>query len=123
MARAQGFPYTTRTNPGEGPVEEVTSSPVQTNNDVKTLFAGWQPPVHHLLTRHERHGTDPGLTGPAKPCSASLMVMSTAELIAHGEEHTRDLPFNPWALGAVVLAILMVLLIGVLMFGKGRPHA
>lgn len=47
--------------------------------------------------------------------------MSSAELFAH-EEELRHLPVEPWVIGAVTLGILMVLLIGVLLFGKGRPH-
>ena len=48
--------------------------------------------------------------------------MSTADLFAHGEEPLRHLPVEPWVIGTGILAILMVLLIGVLLFGKGRPH-
>ena len=49
-------------------------------------------------------------------------MSKTAELLAH-EEELRHLPVEPWVIGAVTLAILMVLLIGVLIFGKGRPHS
>jgi hypothetical protein len=49
--------------------------------------------------------------------------MSTADLIAQGEEHTRDLPVDPVWVGATVFAILLILLVGVLLFGKGRPHS
>ena len=44
-------------------------------------------------------------------------------LIAAQEEHTRELPADPMVIGAVTFAFLLVLILGVLVFGKGRPHA
>jgi hypothetical protein len=38
------------------------------------------------------------------------------------EEKTRDLPAPPVVYGIVVFAIFVVLIVAVLMFGKGRPH-
>lgn len=39
------------------------------------------------------------------------------------EEHTRDLPAPPIVYGLVTFAILLVLMVALLMFGKGRPHS
>jgi hypothetical protein len=47
----------------------------------------------------------------------------SADLTLAAEEHLRDLPVPPFAYGLIVFAILAVLLVGVLMFGKGRPHS
>jgi hypothetical protein len=49
--------------------------------------------------------------------------MSKAELFAEGEEPLRHLPVEPWVIAAAILAVLMLLVIGVLLFGKGRPHS
>jgi hypothetical protein len=37
-------------------------------------------------------------------------------------EHT-ELPVEPWVIGVVALAVFLLLLIGLLIFGKGRAHA
>lgn len=47
--------------------------------------------------------------------------MSLLSLAA--EEQTRDLPADPIVFGAITFAILLVLMLGLLMFGKGRPHS
>jgi hypothetical protein len=46
-----------------------------------------------------------------------------ANLLWAQEEHNRDLPLDPIVFGVSVFAFLLVLIIGVLIFGKGRPHA
>lgn len=38
-------------------------------------------------------------------------------------EHTRDLPASPYVIGLISLVLLLSLLVGVWMFGKGRPHS
>ena len=38
------------------------------------------------------------------------------------EEKTRDLPAPPIVYGIVAFAIFVVLIVALLMFGKGRPH-
>jgi hypothetical protein len=47
----------------------------------------------------------------------ALTVLSAAE------ETTRELPADPLVYGAVTLVLLMALILGLLMFGKGRPHS
>jgi hypothetical protein len=37
-------------------------------------------------------------------------------------EHLRHLPFPPEVFGALAFLILCTLLLGVLIYGKGRPH-
>jgi hypothetical protein len=49
--------------------------------------------------------------------------MLVRTVLAQGAEETHELPVDPWVFGLVALAILFALLIGVLMFGKGRPHS
>jgi hypothetical protein len=46
-----------------------------------------------------------------------------ANLLWAQEEHTRDLPAEPWVFGVVGFVVLLALIAGVLVFGKGRPHA
>jgi hypothetical protein len=48
--------------------------------------------------------------------------MLVTTVLAQVEEH-RELPFEPIVFGIVVLGGLLALLVGLLMFGKGRPHA
>lgn len=43
--------------------------------------------------------------------------------ILAAEEHTRDLPAPPIVFGLVTFVIFVVLIVGLLMFGKGRPHS
>ncbi len=38
-------------------------------------------------------------------------------------EPLRDLPADPWVFGALALGLLLVLLLALLMFGKGRHHS
>ena len=38
-------------------------------------------------------------------------------------EELRDLPAPAWVFGVVAFVLLIVALVGLLMFGKGRPHA
>jgi hypothetical protein len=44
-------------------------------------------------------------------------------LIAAAEEQTRNLPAPPVLFGVLAFGLLMVLMVGLLMFGKGRPHS
>jgi hypothetical protein len=45
------------------------------------------------------------------------------DLTLAAEEHLRDLPAPPIVFGLVAFVILLVLMVGLLMFGKGRPHS
>ncbi len=38
-------------------------------------------------------------------------------------EHEREIVADPIVFGVVAFVILLILLTGVLMFGKGRPHS
>jgi hypothetical protein len=49
------------------------------------------------------------------------MLLTT--VLAQGAEQTHELPAEPLVFGLVAFAILAALIVGVLMFGKGRPHA
>ncbi len=44
-------------------------------------------------------------------------------VLAQGAEETHELPADPLVFGVVAFAILGALLLGVLVFGKGRPHS
>ncbi len=44
-------------------------------------------------------------------------------LLADAQEKTRNLPASPIVFGALAFGLLVLLLVGVLMFGKGRPHS
>nr|MCW2727948.1 hypothetical protein [Aeromicrobium sp.] len=39
------------------------------------------------------------------------------------EHQLRDIGIDPYAVGAIALAIMLVLLFGLLAFGKGREHS
>lgn len=49
--------------------------------------------------------------------------MSMILAAAQGAEHHRDLGIDPYAVGAISLIILTVLMMGLLSFGKGREHS
>jgi hypothetical protein len=49
------------------------------------------------------------------------MLLTT--VIAQGAEVHHELPVEPMVFGVVAFAMLGALLLGVLMFGKGRPHS
>jgi hypothetical protein len=49
------------------------------------------------------------------------MLLTT--VFAQGAEETHELPAEPMVFGLIAFAILAALVVGVLMFGKGRPHA
>jgi hypothetical protein len=51
---------------------------------------------------------------------AMLSLLAAAEETAH---QTRDIGISPYAVGAIALGILMILLMGLLAFGKGREHS
>jgi hypothetical protein len=38
-------------------------------------------------------------------------------------EHTRELPADPLVYGVITFVFLVFLIVAVLIFGKGRPHA
>ncbi|HET7173841.1 MAG TPA: hypothetical protein VFI30_06150 [Nocardioidaceae bacterium] len=38
-------------------------------------------------------------------------------------EHMRHLPASPWVFGGIAFVIFLALMLWVLSFGKGRPHA
>ncbi|MCW2839130.1 MAG: hypothetical protein JWR55_613 [Aeromicrobium sp.] len=42
---------------------------------------------------------------------------------AEESEHLRDIGINPYGVGAIALGILVVLVLGLLAFGKGREHS
>jgi|GEM_PF-768684 len=48
----------------------------------------------------------------------SLLV--TAE---EGEHHLRDIGIEPWAVGAIALGALLILMAVLLLFGQGREHS
>ena len=47
------------------------------------------------------------------------MILAAAE----GAEHTRDLGIHPYAVGVISLAILTIVMLALLSFGKGREHS
>lgn len=49
--------------------------------------------------------------------------MSMIFAAAEGAEHTRDLGISPYAVGAITLVILTLLMMALLSFGKGREHS
>ena len=42
---------------------------------------------------------------------------------AEETEQLRDIGINPWAVGAIALSILVILMLALLAFGKGREHS
>jgi len=46
--------------------------------------------------------------------------MTAVRLLAEGESKARELPLEPWALGAGAFALLVVMLAITLAFGKDR---
>jgi hypothetical protein len=49
------------------------------------------------------------------------MLLTT--VLAQAAEETHELPVSPVVFGVGTFVFLGVLLLGVLMFGKGRPHS
>jgi len=47
------------------------------------------------------------------------MILEAAE----SAEHLRDLGIDPYAVGAITLAIFTLLMLSLLSFGKGREHS
>ncbi|MBA3265055.1 MAG: hypothetical protein H0T14_01595 [Nocardioidaceae bacterium] len=47
----------------------------------------------------------------------------SANFVLAAEEELRDLPADPIVFGVLTFVILLALLLGLLMFGKGRPHS
>jgi hypothetical protein len=44
-------------------------------------------------------------------------------ILAAAQEQARHLPAPPVVFGLIAFALLQVLMLGLLMFGKGRPHS
>jgi hypothetical protein len=51
------------------------------------------------------------------------MAMSITSLITAVAEHSEEPAVPAYVVGAVTLAILLALLFGLMMFGKGRDHS
>jgi len=49
--------------------------------------------------------------------------MSPTSLIPAAVENSADPAMHPYLVGALALAVLLVLLFGLMMFGKGRDHS
>ena len=43
--------------------------------------------------------------------------------VIRAAETTREIPADPLVFGALAFGLLMVMLLALLMFGKGRPHS
>jgi len=50
------------------------------------------------------------------------VAMSFTVRAAEAAEQTRELPIEPWAIGLLSFVVLVLLLLAVLSFGKGREH-
>jgi len=50
-------------------------------------------------------------------------MLLTSLITAAEETHSAEAAISPLGVGAIALGILMVLLVGLLMFGKGREHS
>lgn len=46
-----------------------------------------------------------------------------SSFITLATEHQRDLPVSPYVVGISIFATLCLMMVGVLIFGKGRPHS
>jgi hypothetical protein len=55
--------------------------------------------------------------------SGKLLPMLLTTVVAQSAEHSTELPADPTVFGVGAFAILLALLVGVLVFGKGRPHS
>jgi len=55
--------------------------------------------------------------------SGRLHPMLLTTVLAQAAEETHELPVSPVVFGVGTFAFLGVLLLGVLVFGKGRPHS
>ena len=49
------------------------------------------------------------------------MLLTT--VVAQSAEETSELPADPMVFGVSAFVVLAALLVGVLVFGKGRPHS
>ena len=49
--------------------------------------------------------------------------MSLTSLITAAAEHSEEPAIHPYLVGAIALGILLVLLFGLMTFGKGRDHS
>jgi hypothetical protein len=47
----------------------------------------------------------------------------TSTILAAAETHGAGTTINPYAVGGIAFGILLVLLVGTLMFGRGREHS
>jgi preprotein translocase subunit Sec61beta len=50
-------------------------------------------------------------------------MLLTSLITAAEETHTTEAAVSPIAVGGICLAVLLVMLIALLMFGKGREHS
>ncbi len=48
-----------------------------------------------------------------------LSILAAAE---EGAEHTRDIGIDPYAVGGIALGILVLAIVLLMSFGKGREH-
>jgi hypothetical protein len=55
--------------------------------------------------------------------SGKLLPMLLTTVVAQSAEESAELPADPMVFGVSAFAILCALLVGVLVFGKGRPHS
>ena len=46
-----------------------------------------------------------------------------ALIVIRAAETTREIPADPVVFGALAFGVLMVMLLALLVFGKGRPHS
>jgi hypothetical protein len=49
--------------------------------------------------------------------------MSITSLVTAAAEHSAEPAIHPYLVGAISLGILLVMLLGLLMFAKGRDHS
>lgn len=49
--------------------------------------------------------------------------MSLTSTITVAAENTRELPIHPYWVGAIAFIVLLALLFGLTIFGKGRDHS
>jgi hypothetical protein len=62
--------------------------------------------------------------GGSRPLwSGTLLPMLLTTILAKAAEETNELPVDPIVFGLAAFVILGVLMLGVLAFGKGRPHS
>ena len=55
--------------------------------------------------------------------SGKVLPMLLTTVVAQSAEESAELPADPLVFGVGAFVILLALLVGVLVFGKGRPHS